>query len=110
MLLIYGTAWGALTSSDAEAGAEFQRSLHESGELVALAGMADAGHSRVVRATAGPPVVTKGPYLAGEETLAGWFVVDCESRERAVELAARYPGASGGVEVWPLLEGAGTEM
>ncbi len=35
------------------------------------------------------PVVTDGPYAETEEVLAGYWVVECESFDRATEIAAR---------------------
>jgi hypothetical protein len=39
-------------------------------------------------------VVTDGPFLEAKEFLGGFYLIDCESRERAVELAARIPDAA----------------
>ncbi len=38
------------------------------------------------------PAVTDGPYVESKEFLAGYYVVDCESVERATEIAAQLPG------------------
>jgi hypothetical protein len=55
--------------------------------------------------------VTEGPYLRISDHVAGQYVVDCESRERAVELATLISsGQVGGVEVRPLMDSAGMEM
>ncbi|MGH3371022.1 MAG: YciI family protein [Nocardioidaceae bacterium] len=37
----------------------------------------------------GVPVVTDGPYAETQEVLAGYWVVECESFDRATEIAAR---------------------
>ena len=59
----------------------------------------------------GAPVVTDGPFLEAKEHLAGYYEVDCESIERAVELAAMMPEARyQGVEVRPVMGPAGDEM
>ncbi|WP_344732174.1 YciI family protein, partial [Spinactinospora alkalitolerans] len=39
----------------------------------------------------GAPVVTGGPDPETKEFLVGYWIVDCESPERACELAARFP-------------------
>jgi hypothetical protein len=50
--------------------------------------------------TARVPAVTDGPFLEAKEYLAGYYLVDCETREQACEIAARIPcGVSGAVEV-----------
>jgi hypothetical protein len=41
------------------------------------------------------PVVTDGPYPEGKELLAGYWVVDVESEERALEIAAKASAAPG---------------
>jgi hypothetical protein len=43
--------------------------------------------------------------------LAGFFVVDCESHERALELAARFPDIRyGPIEVRPIMDLSGVEL
>jgi hypothetical protein len=89
----------------------FQQALRESGELVGFAALADQSNSRTVRVQAGVPAVTDGPFLEAKEHLAGFYVVDCETVERAVELAAQMPEAKyDGVEVRPVMAEAGLEM
>jgi hypothetical protein len=92
--------------------------LAESGELVDAQGLSEPSQAKLVTATKdGVPVVTDGPYGETEEVLAGYWVVDCESIERATEIAARayrcplpegapnYP-----VVVQPIQGPGGTEM
>ena len=43
----------------------------------------------------GAPVVTDGPFPESKELLAGYRMVDVESEERAVEIAARASAAPG---------------
>ena len=40
----------------------------------------------------GQPAVTDGPFLESKEYLGGFYLIDCESKERAIELAAQIPG------------------
>jgi hypothetical protein len=63
--------------------------LAESGELVDAQGLTDASHARVVQIKEGVPVVTDGPYAETKEILAGYWVVDCESNDRALAIAAK---------------------
>jgi hypothetical protein len=99
---------------DAMVGAHepFQATLRETGELVGFAALTDPSQARVVRLPAGAaPVVTDGPYLEAKEYLAGFYVVDAETPERAAEIAAMMPEAAyGGVEVRAVMEDAGLEM
>jgi hypothetical protein len=88
----------------------FQATLRETGELVGFAALADPSNSRVVRVSAGNQTVTDGPFMESKEFLAGYYVVDCESIERACEIAAMMGEAAfNGVEVRPV-EDAGLEL
>ena len=68
---------------------EFTKELMESSELVDNRGLAAPVHTRRVQLQDGVPVVTDGPYAETQEVLAGYWVVDCESFDRATEIAAR---------------------
>ena len=113
MLLIYGNE-EAFTSIGEEALTELIREtdalnqeLFESGELVGAYGVADQVNAKVVRATGGTPVVTDGPYAEAKEYLGSFTIVDCDSLERALEIAARTPAARHwGVEVRPIMHEA----
>jgi hypothetical protein len=62
-----------------------------------------------VRVRGAVPAVTDGPFAEAKEQLAGYLMVDCESPERAVEIAARWPDAKRwAMEVRPVHEAAGT--
>jgi hypothetical protein len=67
----------------------FNKSLVDSGELVETRGLTAPVHARRVTAENGAPVVTDGPYAETQEVLAGYWIVECESFDRATEIAAR---------------------
>jgi len=67
---------------------KFNNDLEESGELVETRGLTAPVHTRRVEGT-GVPVVTDGPYAETQEVLAGYWIVECESFDRATEIAAR---------------------
>jgi hypothetical protein len=51
------------------------------------------------------PAVTDGPFAETKEALGGFYVVDLESREQAIELAGKIPLSPGlAVEVLPVAE------
>jgi hypothetical protein len=88
-----------------------QQELRGSGEWIAAYGVADQVMARTVRVRDGVPAVTDGPYLEAKEYLGSFDIIDCESLERALEIAARVPWARyGEVEVRPLMIEAGNEM
>jgi len=79
----------------------FTRELSESGELVETRGLTAPVHARRLRLQGGVPVVTDGPYAETEEVLAGYWVVECDSFDRATEIAGRLsqcPGPEGVAE------------
>jgi hypothetical protein len=67
----------------------FNKELEESGELVETRGLAAPVHTRRLGSQDGVPVVTDGPYAETQEVLAGYWIVECESFDRATEIAAR---------------------
>ncbi|GAB3142983.1 YciI family protein [Micromonospora sonneratiae] len=108
--------WDALTEEERKevmrGHGGFIDSVRSSGELVGTTALADPSSSAVVRVRDGMPVVTDGPYLEAKEYLGGYYLVDCENRERALELAAMIPDArvAGlGIEVRPVIFTAGAE-
>lgn len=81
--------------------------------MISTQALADPSNSAVVRVRDGAPVVTDGPYLEAKEYLGGYYLIDVESRERALELAAMIPDAHVeglGIEVRPVMFSAGQEM
>src|SRR5262245_23242228 len=90
---------------------EFQKITKESGELVGFAALADPSNAKTVRVRDEVAAVTDGPYIEAKEFLAGYYVVECDSVERAAELAALMPEAKiMAVEVRPVMESGGMEM
>jgi hypothetical protein len=80
----------------------FIERIRDSGELVSTQALGPVGETAVVRVRSGLPAVTDGPFLESKEFLAGYYLVDCESRDRACELAAMIPDAA--------IEGLGVEV
>jgi hypothetical protein len=57
-----------------------------------------------VRVRNGETLVTDGPFAETKEQLGGFFLLDCESVDEAIEMAAKIPGAETGViEVRPVV-------
>jgi hypothetical protein len=91
---------------------KFNSELAESGELVETRGLAEPVHTRRIRLQEGVPVVTDGPYAETQEVLAGYWIVDCASFDRATEIAAKLSACPGPVsaagrelvDVRPILE------
>ncbi len=73
----------------------FNRDLVESGELVETRGLSAPVHARRIQLQQGELVVTDGPYAETYEVLAGYWVVECDSFDRATEIAARLASCPG---------------
>jgi hypothetical protein len=74
----------------------FATELKDAGELVGAEGLAGPEAARIVRAGRnGSPEVTDGPFAEAKEFLAGYWIVDVESPQRAYEIAARASAAPG---------------
>jgi hypothetical protein len=102
--------WNSLTEDERnEIGGghgEFMETITKSGEMIVTQALADPSQSAVVRVRDGQTVVTDGPYLEAKEHLGGFYLIDAESRERAIELAALIPDAKVdgmGIEVRPVM-------
>lgn len=88
---------------------DLNRELTESGEFVSGAGLVEASKSKVVRKTVDGPTVTDGPFAEAKEVFGGFWILELESEERAVEIASRViafeHGHSGHtIEIRPLLD------
>ena len=85
--------------------------LTASGELVGGEALADPSNTRTVRVLEGVPVVTDGPLAEAKEHFGGYLMVECESIDRAVEIAAAWPSARlRPLEVRPVMDPGGMEM
>jgi hypothetical protein len=73
----------------------FNKALRESGELVGAEGLADPKEAKVVRAGNDGVPITDGVFPESKEFLAGYWMVDVESPERAYEIAGRASAAPG---------------
>ena len=98
---------------------EVDGKLTAAGELVQAEGLGGPQQARIVRAgEGGAPVVTEGPFAETKEFLAGWWIVDCDTPQRATEIAAYIstaPGPGGRplrmpIEVHPVMSAPSQEL
>ena len=86
----------------------YSKELVERGEWVTAEGLADPSHTRTVRRVDGAAVATDGPFAESKEVLVSYCILDCESYDRALEIAARVVEAVGDpVEIRPIMSGPG---
>jgi len=92
----------------------FAKKLGESGELVSAEGLAAPDQAKRVRAGKDGKPITDGVFPESKEFLAGYWIVDVESPERAYQIAAQasaVPGPGGAplnmsIEVRQVMSGA----
>ena len=85
---------------DVKASGAHMMAIHDeltaSGELLGAEGLTGPEAAKIVTHDGvGAPVVTDGPFPESKEFLAGYWLVDVESEERAIEIAARTSAAPG---------------
>jgi hypothetical protein len=107
--------WESFSAEERSEGFAYYAALAEdleaSGELIVTEALADPSLTKRVTVREGQTMTSDGPFAEAKELLAGFFLVECESTERAVEIAARVPEAELGlVEVRPLMDLSGFEM
>lgn len=76
--------------------------LRERGELLGGEALGDPAASRLYRWHDGESVATDGPYAEAKEHLAGFFLIDVASRQRAESVAAKFAGPAETVELRPV--------
>ncbi len=109
-------AFEALSQSDRDAmmseADAYLKEYTDSGELLGAGhALGDPSTGKTVRVRDGLPAVTDGPFAEAKEHLAGYYVLDCESIERATEIVSHDPAARfWAVEVRPIMDEAGAEM
>lgn len=113
LLIIYGNEeiWGSLPSEEMKtliADTDAQNAeLMASGEMLGAYGCADQLQAKQVTNPDGVPVVTDGPYIEAKEYIGSIYLVDVDSEERALQIAAEMPSAKfRQIEVRPILHEA----
>ena len=108
-------AWDLMSDAERMEFGRDHRKLSEemadSGVLVASEGLADPSLATWVSVRDGRTIPSDGPFAEVKEHLAGFYLLDCESPEEAVEWAAKVPDARyTEVEVRPVLDMSGWEF
>ena len=112
LILIYGNPasreiWAGLSEGRRKEAVQgyvaLNQELAATGEGIVHEALADPALSKRVTVRDGRTLTTDGPFAEVKEQLAGFYLVDCDNLERAVEHAARIPEAAMGlVEVRPI--------
>ena len=120
LILIYSNPasreiWEGFSDDQRAEGFRYYAALEEelaaSGELIVSEALADPSLTTRVSVRDRQTLTSDGPFAEAKELLAGFFLLECESIDRAVEVAARMPEAEFGlVAVRPIMELGGMEM
>jgi hypothetical protein len=109
--------WERLSDAERADGLGIYAALNDdlaaSGELIVTQALADPTQAKRVSVREGQAITTDGPFAEVKEHLAGFYLIECDSMERAVEIAARVPEAAlrpplapehGLIEVRPIMD------
>jgi len=84
--------------------AELRNDLIKAGEFIVSEALADPSLAKHIWVREGETMVTDGPFAEVKEERAGFFLIECDSMEAAIERASRVPEAGLGlVEVRPTM-------
>ena len=110
LLMIYGNEAGMLAASKEMvtqmSGAYFAytEAMKKAGVWVGGERLRPTSDATTVRVKDGKTQVLDGPYAETKEQLGGFYLLECDSLDEAIEWAAKIPGAAtGSVEVRPVM-------
>src|SRR5690349_10422957 len=109
LLLIYGNETAMMnTPEDAStkmyaAYVAYTDAMKEAGVLLGSNRLRPTSEAKTVRARAGAPTLTDGPFIETKEQLGGYYLIDVPDLDAALSWARRCPGAANGsIEVRPV--------
>ena len=105
MALIYGNedAWDALSEEEQQRVTERYMALAREPVTVGGDELQDPDTATTIRVRDGETLTTDGPFAETKEQLGGYYLVDVESLDEALEWAAKIPSARyGSIEVRPV--------
>jgi hypothetical protein len=99
-------AWGRLSEDEQKAIYADYQAINETPGVSPGLQLQPPEAATTVRVQDGKTLTTDGPFVAVKEALGGWFLVEADDLDAAIELAARVPAArlGGAVEVRPVVE------
>jgi hypothetical protein len=107
MLLIYGPEWTPgedQAMPDMEPWNVYTAWLREKGIFRAGDPLAPSTAATTIRVRDGQRLTTDGPFAETKEVLGGYYIIETDDLDLALEAAARCPGAAyGSMEVRPIV-------
>ena len=111
MMLVYSTQGpdGLTPEEETRIWGGHQRVMEEATRKAVLVGaepLAPTSTATTVRMQDGKPLVVDGPFAETKEHLAGYYIIDCQNLDEAIEWAAKIPtgcqGNQGCIEIRPM--------
>jgi hypothetical protein len=107
-LLIYGQPgrWEQLSEEEQEAMTREYMALGQRPETRGGADLGDLSSSTTVQVNNGETLTTDGPFAETKEHLGGFYLIECDNLDEAIEFASKIPAArtGGAIEVRPVIE------
>ena len=107
-LLIYGAdgRWEQLTEAEQNAMTEEYMALSRDERTRGGADLGELSKATTIRVQDGKTLTTDGPFAETKEYLGGFYLVEADNIDEAIEFAARIPAArtGGAIEVRPVIE------
>jgi hypothetical protein len=107
-LLIYGEdgRWETFSTEEQEAMTQEYMAIAQDSHTRGGADLGDLAKATTVRVQDGKTMTTDGPFAETKEYLGGFFLVEADNLDEAIELAAKIPAArtGGAIEVRPVVE------
>jgi hypothetical protein len=111
ILLIYSDETAGANMSEAEQTEEYNEyfaytaAVRDAGVYVSGEALHPTSSATTVRVRDGKKLTTDGPFAETKEQLGGYYVVNCNNLDEAIEWAAKIPGAKhGSIEIRPLVD------
>ncbi|HWH54350.1 MAG TPA: YciI family protein [Gaiellaceae bacterium] len=107
-LLIYGEdgRWETFSKEEQEAMTQEYMAIGMSPQTKSGADLGELSKATTVRVKDGKTVTMDGPFAETKEYLGGFYLVECDNLDDAIEIAGRIPAArtGGAIEVRPVVE------
>jgi hypothetical protein len=107
-LLIYGSddGWANLSKEEQERQTGEYMALAQRSETRGGADLGDLSNATTVRVNGGEALTTDGPFAETKEYLGGFYLVECDTIDEAIDFASKIPAArnGGAIEVRPVVE------
>jgi hypothetical protein len=99
-------AWSALSEDEQKAVYADYQAINQNPAVTSGMELASPETATTVRVEGGNTLTTDGPFVELKEAIGGYFMVEADDLDTAIEVASRVPAArmGGAVEVRPIVE------